>query len=120
ELEERNPITLPIADAGQVYMIDVVPVKREEVEVEAGKFKSIQLDLKIFDGKYIKRSGQLLVWLSADSRRLPGRAMLKSSGTTVNITLARHEHARWPRVPTRLVDLKFRAGCDSDLTIGWV
>src|SRR5262249_1833050 len=94
ELKERIPITLPITDAGQVYMIDVIPVKHEEVEVEAGKFKSIQFDLKIFDGKYIKRNGQLLVWLSDDARRLPVRAKLKSSGTTVNITLARHEHAR--------------------------
>jgi hypothetical protein len=89
ELKEGKTITMPITDVGQVYMIDAVPVKREDVEVGAGKFRSIQLDLKIFDGKYIKRSGQLLVWLSDDARRLPIRARLKSSGTTVNITLVR-------------------------------
>jgi hypothetical protein len=91
EFKFGSPITIPLTDVGQVYQIDVVPVKAEEVEVEAGKFKSIQLDLKIFDGKYVKRSGQLLVWLSDDRRRLPVRARLKSSGTTVNITLARLE-----------------------------
>jgi hypothetical protein len=89
ELKTGSTITLPITDVGKVYMIDVVPGKMEEVEVEAGRFKSIQLDLKIFDGKYIRRSGQLSVWLSNDTRRLPVRARLKSSGTTVNITLAR-------------------------------
>jgi hypothetical protein len=91
ELKYGSTITIPLTDVGQIYQIDVVSVKAEEVEVEAGKFKSIQLDLKIFDGKYIKRSGQLLVWLSDDGRRLPVRARLKSSGTTVNITLARLE-----------------------------
>jgi hypothetical protein len=91
ELKYGSTITIPLTDIGQIYKIDVIPVKAEEVEVEAGKFKSIQLDLKIFDGKYIKRSGQLLVWLSDDARRLPLRARLKSSGTTVNITLARLE-----------------------------
>jgi len=91
EFKFGSPITIPLTDVGQVYQIDVVPVKTEEVEVEAGKFKSTQLDLKIFDGKYIRRSGQLLVWLSDDGRRLPVRARLKSSGTTVNITLARLE-----------------------------
>jgi hypothetical protein len=92
ELKEGKTLTLPITDVGQVYMIDAVPGKREEIQVEAGKYKTIQLDLKIFDGKYIKRSGQLLVWLSDDTRRLPVRAKLKSSGTTVNITLSRQEH----------------------------
>jgi hypothetical protein len=91
EFKYGSPITIPLTDVGQLYQIDVIPVKAEEVVVEAGKFKSIQLDLKIFDGKYIKRSGQLLVWLSDDGRRLPVRARLKSSGTTVNITLARLE-----------------------------
>ena len=93
EFKYGSPITIPLTDVGQVYQIDVVPVRAEEVEVEAGKFKSIQLDLKIFDGKYIKRSGQLLVWLSDDGRRLPVRARLKSSGTTVNITLAHFDQS---------------------------
>jgi hypothetical protein len=91
ELKDGKVITIPITDVGQVYMIDLIPGKREEVAVEAGKFKSIQIDLKIFDGKYIRRSGQLWVWLSDDARRLPVRARLKSSGTTVNITLAHYE-----------------------------
>jgi len=97
DLKEGNTITLPVTDVGQVYMIDVVPGKREEVVVEAGKFRSVQLDLKIFDGKYIRRSGQLLVWLSDDAKRLPVKARLKSSGTTVNITLARLEKPQLTR-----------------------
>src|SRR5262249_26149121 len=79
DLGDSKPISIPVTDVGQVYVIDVIPIKREEIVVEAGKFKSVQLDLKIFDGKYIRRSGQLLVWLSDDSRRLPVRARLKSS-----------------------------------------
>jgi hypothetical protein len=92
DLKEGKTITIPVTDVGQVYMIDVIPVKREDVEVQAGKFRSVELDLKIFDGKYIRRSGQLLVWLTDDARRLPVRARIKSSGTTVNITLAHQEH----------------------------
>jgi len=92
DIKEGKTITLPITDVGQVYMIDAVPGRREEIQVEAGRFKSIQLDLRIFDGKYIKRSGELIIWLSDDARRVPLRAKLKSSGTTVNITLSHQEH----------------------------
>jgi hypothetical protein len=91
ELKEGSQISIPLTDVGQTYVIDVVPVKHEDVEVEAGRFKTLQLDLKIFDGKYIRRSGQLLVWLSDDARQLPVRARVKSSGATVNITLAHYE-----------------------------
>jgi hypothetical protein len=91
ELKQGDVIAIPISDGGNVYNIEVVVGKREEIKVDAGRFKTIQLEARIFDGRYIRRSGQLFIWVSDDARRIPVRAKIKVSGTTVNIDLKRIE-----------------------------
>jgi len=56
--------------------------KREEVTVDAGKFKTILVEARIFDGRYIKRSGEMRLWVTDDPRRIPIRAKVKTSGVT--------------------------------------
>jgi hypothetical protein len=86
-LGNGDVIKVPISDGGEVYNIEVVVAGREEVKTGAGKFKAIKLIAKIFDGYYIKRSGEMLVWVSDDARRIPIRAKIKTSGSTVNVEL---------------------------------
>ena len=85
--KEGETIVVPISDAGQVYNVEVVAGKRSEMKVDAGKFKAVEVEAKIFDGRFINKKGQLIVWLSDDERRLPIRARLKISGATVTIQL---------------------------------
>jgi len=80
-------IEIPISDAGEVYHIEVVTEKREAVQVGAGKFQAVRLNAKIFDGRFIRRSGEMLLWVSDDVRRIPVRARLKFSGATVTVDL---------------------------------
>jgi Protein of unknown function (DUF3108) len=87
KLNNGDVIKVPISDLGEVFNIEVVVAGREEVKVDAGKFKAIKLNAKIFDGRYIKRSGEMFVWLSDDARRIPVRAKIKSSGSTVTVDL---------------------------------
>lgn len=89
KLNEGDVIPIPISDGGQIYNIEVVVGKREEVKVDAGKFKAIKLNAKIFDGRYIKRSGEMLLWVSDDAKRIPVRAKIKTSGATVTVDLKR-------------------------------
>jgi len=86
-LDEGAVIEIPISDAGEVYHIEVVTEKREAVQVGAGKFQAVRLNAKIFDGRFIRRSGEMLLWVSDDARRLPVRARLKFSGATVTVDL---------------------------------
>jgi hypothetical protein len=87
ELKEGAVIPVPITDYGQNFVIDVIIGKREEVKVDAGKFKTIKVETKAFSGRLIKKSGELFLWFSDDARRLPVKARVKVSGTTINIEL---------------------------------
>lgn len=86
-LNNGDVIRVPISDGGEVFNIEVVVAGREEVKTDAGKFKAIKLNAKIFDGYYIRRSGEMFVWMSDDARRIPVRAKIKTSGSTITIDL---------------------------------
>ena len=89
KLNEGDVIHIPISDGGEVYNIEVVVGKREELNVYSGKFKTFRLDAKVFDGRFLKRSGEMLVWVSDDPKRLIVRARIKTSGATVIAELKR-------------------------------
>jgi len=86
-LREGDTIPVPISDLGSNYNIELAVLQREEVKVTAGKFKAIQIDIRAFNGRYVKRSGELMIWLSDDNRRIPILARLKTSGYTATIEL---------------------------------
>jgi hypothetical protein len=88
-LKEGDVVPVPISDGGEVYNIEVVAGKPLEVKTVAGKFKAIQLNAKVFDGRYIKRSGEMLVWVTDDALRIPVRAKIKTSGATITVELKR-------------------------------
>lgn len=91
KLHDGDVIAIPISDGGAVYNIEVIVEKREEIKVDAGKFKAIRLNAKVFDGRYIKRSGEMFIWMSDDGRRIPVKAKIKTSGATITIDLQRIE-----------------------------
>jgi hypothetical protein len=88
-LNNGDVVQIPVSDGGEVYNIDVVVVKREEIRTDAGKFKAIQLNPKVFDGRYIRRSGEMLVWVTDDQSRVPVHSRIKVSGTTITVDLKR-------------------------------
>ncbi|HXG66842.1 MAG TPA: DUF3108 domain-containing protein [Blastocatellia bacterium] len=87
ELKEGAVIPVPLSDEGKVYNIEVIVGKREEVKVDAGKFRTVKLEAKVFNGKFVRRSGEMFIWVTDDARRIPVRAKIKTSGATVNISL---------------------------------
>ena len=88
-LKEGDVVPVPISDAAEVYNVEVVAGAREEIKTRIGRFKAIQLNAKVFDGRYIKRSGEMLVWVTDDERRIPLRARIKVSGSTITVDLKR-------------------------------
>ena len=88
-LNEGDVIQIPISDGGELYNIELVAGTRQEIKTGAGKFKAIIVNAKVFDGRYVKRSGEMLVWLTDDAARIPVRARIKTSGATITVDLKR-------------------------------
>ena len=88
-LKEGDVIPVPISDGGEVYNIQVIAGKREELKNGGVAFRTIQLNARVFDGNYIKRSGEMLVWVTDDAARIPLRARIKTSGATITVDLKR-------------------------------
>lgn len=79
--------SFPLSDDAENYEIEVEVEGNEKLESDLGKFSTLKLEMKIFDGKYIRRKGTLHIWVTDDSRHIPLRAQLKSTFGTVNINL---------------------------------
>jgi hypothetical protein len=88
ELTLGKSFSFPLNDEGETYDIEVVVLKKEKLELDDfGKFSTIKLDMKIFNGKYIRRKGTLHLWVSDDKRHIPLRAQIKSGFGTVTANL---------------------------------
>src|SRR5262249_10076372 len=79
EMKEGVVLPIPVVDEGKVYNIEIIVGKREEVKVDAGKFQTIKVEAKIFNGRFLRRNGEMFVWFSDDARKLPVKAKLKLS-----------------------------------------
>ena len=87
KLAEGENLSVPIGDDGRVYTIEVIAGKAEEIKIKGEKYHARVLDARIFDGRFIKRSGQMLVWVTDDGTHVPVKAKVKTSGATINIEL---------------------------------
>jgi hypothetical protein len=88
-LKEGDVIPVPISDGGELYNIQVIAGKRVEITNRGVAVKTIQLNAKVFDGSYIRRSGEMLIWIADDPTRVPLRARIKTSGATITVDLKR-------------------------------
>jgi hypothetical protein len=89
-LKIGESITFPLSDNGETFEIEVKALEREDVEIELGKFSTMKLEMKLFNGKFIKRKGRLFLWVTDDERHVPIKAQIKFEsgfGGTVNVTL---------------------------------
>ena len=89
KLDEGGVIAIPVSDGGDLYNIEVVVGKREELKLDLGKFKTLQLNAKVFGGRFLKRSGEMLVWMSDAPQRLIVRVRIKTASATVTADLKR-------------------------------
>jgi len=87
-LRDGDVIPITMYDAGEMFeKVEVAVGNREEIKTDAGRFKTVKLIARVFDGRFFKRPGDLVVWLTDDARRLPIRARARTSGVTVTADL---------------------------------
>ena len=92
-------VNIPLSDEGKTYWIGVAPLAREEVKTDVGTFKTIKLDGRIFNGRYVRRDGQLFVWVTDDARHIPVKAWLKVPAGSVTFELTTLEEGTTAILP---------------------
>jgi hypothetical protein len=93
---DNREVSFYISDEGKSYHIGVARLGTEEVKTDVGTFKTIKVDARIFNGRFVRKEGQLHVWLTDDARRIPVKAWLKLPAGTVTFELKSFEEGTTP------------------------
>lgn len=80
-------VHFPVSDRGQTYDVGVALLGREKVEVDGKKYDALRIDARIFGGRLVRKDGQLHIWLTDDARRIPVKAVMKTSSGTATFEL---------------------------------
>lgn len=87
-LEVGKTFEVTISDSGRLYRVPVKVIEKKRLKTVLGRVDVVRLDpdLQGPDGM-IRDQGQLSIWLTSDSRRIPVAARLKTEYGTFDITL---------------------------------
>jgi hypothetical protein len=87
-LEVGKTFEVTISDSGRLYRVPVKVVEKKRLKTVLGRVEVVRLDpnLQGPDGM-IKEQGQLSIWLTSDSKRIPVAARLKTEYGMFDITL---------------------------------
>lgn len=86
-LPDGAVLTVPTHDNEKSYDMVVRVVKRERIEVPAGKFDCVMVEPVLKSEGIFKSKGQMLVWLSDDERRIPVLVKSKVSIGSISVSL---------------------------------
>ncbi|HLL69913.1 MAG TPA: DUF3108 domain-containing protein [Pyrinomonadaceae bacterium] len=87
-LEPGRNFELNISDSGAVYRIPVKVGARKRMKTVVGRVQTVRVDIGIFGAeRLVDRKGEMTLWITDDSRRLPVRAQLDTDIGTLDITL---------------------------------
>ena len=70
-LPDGGTVSIPTHDNEKSYDMEVKVIRRERIEVPAGKFDCVLVEPVLKSEGIFKSKGQMLVWLSDDERRIP-------------------------------------------------
>jgi hypothetical protein len=77
DLSVGKEIIIPATDNKKVYEIKVIVHRIETVKVKAGKFRCFVVEPVMADGGVFKKDGKVMVWLTADDKKMPVRMETK-------------------------------------------
>lgn len=78
------------------YTLGVKYLGQEEIEVEAGKFRCHVIEPLVVEGGLFKSEGKILIWMSADARKIPIKVATKIPIGYVEATLTGYSGLRGP------------------------
>jgi hypothetical protein len=86
-LPDGAVISIPTHDNEKSYDMVVKVLRRERVEVPAGKFDCVLVEPVLKSEGIFKSKGQMLVWLSDDERRIPVQVKSKVPIGSISVSL---------------------------------
>ncbi len=87
-LEVGKTFELTVSDSGHVYRVPVKVIEKRRLKTVLGRVEVMRLEPDLFGTSGMVRGpGQLSIWLTSDSRRIPVAAKLKTEYGTFDITL---------------------------------
>jgi hypothetical protein len=87
-LEVGKQFELTISDSGRVFQVPVRVVEKKRMKTVLGRVDAVRVDPQLFGPKQMLASkGELSIWLTNDSRRIPVKARIKTEYGTFDITL---------------------------------
>ena len=86
-LPEGATVSIPTHDNEKSYDMVVRVVRRERIEVPAGKFDCVLVEPMLKSEGIFKSKGQMLVWLSDDERRIPVQVKSKVPIGSISVSL---------------------------------
>jgi len=87
-LEVGKTFAVTISDSGRVYRVPVKVIEKKRMKTVLGRVEVVRLEPDLYgpDGM-VREPGQLSIWLTSDSKRIPVAARLKTEYGTFDITL---------------------------------
>lgn len=86
-LPDGGTISIPTHDNEKSYDMVVKVIRRERVEVPAGKFDCVVVEPIMKSEGIFKSKGDMFVWLSDDDRRIPVQVKSKVPIGSISVTL---------------------------------
>jgi len=87
-LQVGKSLEVTISDSGRVYQVPVLIVEKKRLKTVLGRVEAIRVDPQLFGPKgMLGAKGQLSIWFTNDSRRIPVNAKIKTEYGTFDITL---------------------------------
>jgi hypothetical protein len=91
-------LDLLISDSGRVYEVPVRVVEKKRLKTILGRVEALKVDVELFGpDRLLDGEGQLSIWVTNDSRRLPVSARVKTEYGTFDITLRKITQNSAPR-----------------------
>jgi hypothetical protein len=87
----------------ETHDLQIKILGREQIEVEAGTFKTIVIEPIIKQGGLFKSEGRILIWLSDDDRKIPVRVSSKILIGSVDAELTGYKGLRGP-LPSKVAE----------------
>lgn len=79
---------IPVSDSGLVYKIPVRVTAKEMQKTVLGKLLCFRVEPEVFGtDRFIEQKGEMVIWITADERRIPVRSQIKTNVGRIDIKI---------------------------------
>jgi hypothetical protein len=94
ELTVGKPVIIDVFDNKKLWQVEVQVLKKERIETAAGVFDTVQIKpILKFEGIF-QRKGDVYIWLTDDSRKMPVKMKSKIKIGSISADLIEYKNSR--------------------------